>query len=75
MGFSVSLTAVVDGHGFSLDLLNTLQLLQALGMLNSISLPNPSSSNNLVVLVYSVSAMCLSDLLPRFRLGNVTTGP
>ena len=71
----VSLTAVVDGHGFGLDLMNTLQFPRALGTVNSISLPNPSSSNDLVALVHSASAMCLLDLLPCLKLRNVTTGP
>ena len=70
---------VTDSSGgwpwFGLDLMNTLQCQRALGTVNSISLPNPSSSNDLVALIYSASAMCLLDLLPCLKLRNVATGP
>lgn len=72
---SVSLTVVVDGHGFGLDLMNTLHFPRALGTLNSTSRPNPSSAKDCVAVVYSASAICLFDRFPCLKLLYVTTGP
>ena len=49
------ITVVADGHGFGLDLMNTLHFLRGLGTLNSTSRPNPSSSTDFIAVMYLAS--------------------
>ena len=72
---SVSLTAVVVGHGFGFDLMKTLHFARALATLNSISRPNLSCCRDCVAVVYSASGLCLWDLFPCLKLLKDTAGP
>ena len=59
---------VVFGQGSGVDLMKTLHLSRALGMVNSTMRPKPSSFKDSAALEYSASAMALADRLPRLKL-------
>lgn len=72
---SVSLTAVVAGHGFGFDLISTLHFAQALAALSSIRWPNLSCCRDCVVVVHSASKICLCNLFSCLKLVKETAGP